>query len=456
VSLLMDALRKAEQQKQQGKATADAPPATKGAERLALDPLPDPLQASGGSAGNQGEGLPELPRRMEELDEQFLSIPPAPGKISPGSRGPIPPRTPAGGKPGVDTARASAQNLFAAKQPDPPVDRNFAVGVGIATLLASLAIGGYFYWQLQPKGGLALNPASASHPPSSPSSQAAPRAPESATSTAFPSPTTVSSAPAVTAESSNNTGAKPQQARITTPAPKPDASMIASSPGAASTLPRTRQAAPEAPAAGAADSAIRLSKQPPMKIDDTQEAAHAAFSRGELERARTLWLKVLRTDDRNLNALLGLAVLAQQEGRADEAERFFKRALEVDPKDPVANAGLLALRPPSDPRLAESRLKGLLAEQPDSPHLHFALGNLYLGEARWAEAQQAFFKAHVADPGNADYLYNLAVSLDHLHQERLAAEYYARALAAAGAGPVAFDRAQAQMRLQALQAMAYR
>ncbi len=196
---------------------------------------------------------------------------------------------------------------------------------------------------------------------------------------------------------------------------------------------------------------VRLSKQP-ARIDDPQEAAYAAFSRGENELARTLWLKVLQSDARNLDALLGLAGLAQQEGKPDLAEKLYRQAIDVDPKNPVANAGLLALNPPIDPRLAESRLKGLLAEQPDSPHLHFALGNLYLAESRWADAQQAFFKAHVADPGNADYLYNLAVSLDHLHQDRLAAQYYARALAAARSGFATFDPAQAEIRLQALQA----
>ena len=74
-----------------------------------------------------------------------------------------------------------------------------------------------------------------------------------------------------------------------------------------------------------------------------------------------------------------------------------------------------------------------------------------MGEARWAEAQQSFFQAHVADPTNPDYVYNLAVSLDHLRQTSLAAQYYARALAAESQA-VAFDRSQAEIRLRQLQA----
>jgi uncharacterized protein HemY len=182
------------------------------------------------------------------------------------------------------------------------------------------------------------------------------------------------------------------------------------------------------------------------------ETAHAAFSRGDTGLARSIWLKTLQSDSRNSNALHGLAAIAQQEGKPEQAAALYRRVLEVDPKDAVAYAGLLSITTPVDVRQTESQLKGLLAEQPNSPHLNFALGNLYMGDSRWAEAQQAFFKAHVADSVNPDYLYNLAVSLDHLHQVSLASQYYARALVAAKSQIAAFDPAQAEERLKVLQA----
>lgn len=444
----MDALRKAEQQKQLNLAHDGPAGAGVNAQEPTLDPSPE--QAMGSSrpemAAERGEGLPELPKRLEELDEQFLSLPPASGKRPTSQAGVNPPRTPTG-RSGEDSARAGAQNLFSAKQSDPPIRSSFAIGVGIATLLAVLAIGAYFYWQLQPKGGVVLNLA-ARPSPSSPSN---PSVPENVA-------VTLPSAPAT------DMVAKPLPPSATDRLLKPKPSFGAASATKSGSGPASEDIGISQPpqqsrrqenvpllAAGGGN-AIRLSKQTAIKVDDAQEAAYAAFTQGKLESARTLWMKVLRNDSRNLNALLGLATLAQQEGKADLAMRFYRQAVEVDPKDPVANAGLLALEPPSDPRLAESRLKALLVEHPDSAPLYFALGNLYLGEARWAEAQQAFFKAHVAEPGNADYLYNLAVSLDHLHQEHLAAEYYAQALSAAGAGPAAFDRTQAEARLKALQA----
>ena len=73
----------------------------------------------------------------------------------------------------------------------------------------------------------------------------------------------------------------------------------------------------------------------------------------------------------------------------------------------------------------------MIAAQPEASFLHFTLGNQYAQQGRWAEAQQAYFRAYAGDPENPDFAYNLAVSLDQLHQTKLALEYYRRALALA-------------------------
>lgn len=444
----MDALRKAEQQKQQGSGTAGSAHAGRESEGLALEPMPKPEMADARSAATRrGDKLPELPQRMEELDEQFFTIPPAPGKTST-TRGPATPRSAISGKAAAEAARADAQNLFAAKQPVAPIGgHGFAVGVGVATLVAIVAIGIYFYWQLQPKGGLTVSPAVMASPPS----PAAPQLPEKVAVAPLPPATNPVPATSPMPALPSITTAKPQQAPAATMPTTSRSERLSDAPVAPPSSERPRQADTAAVPNTASDIRLHPSKRP-AKGDDTPEAAYAAFIRGEYERAHSLWLAMLRSDARNLDALLGLAALAQQGGKLELAEQFFRKAIEVDPKNPAANAGLFATSPPSDPRQAESHLKGLLAEQPDAPQLHFALGNLYLGESRWAEAQQAFFKAHVADPDNADILYNLAVSLDHLHQERLAAQYYTRALAAARSGPANFDPALAETRLQTLQA----
>jgi uncharacterized protein HemY len=147
--------------------------------------------------------------------------------------------------------------------------------------------------------------------------------------------------------------------------------------------------------------------------------------------------------------LHGLAAIALQQGHAEEAESAYRQILEANPADASAQAGLIGLSG-QDPVAAESRLKSLLAAQGDQPAANFALGNLYARQQRWNEAQQAYFKAITGDASNPDYLFNLAVSLEQIHQPKLAAQYYSQALAAAEGKPAAFDVSIAARRLREL------
>jgi tetratricopeptide (TPR) repeat protein len=67
--------------------------------------------------------------------------------------------------------------------------------------------------------------------------------------------------------------------------------------------------------------------------------------------------------------------------------------------------------------------------------------------AAGTEAQQSYFRAYTAEPDNPDILYNLAISLEHMRQNKLAAQYYSQAIAAAQNRPAGFDKAQAAARL---------
>ncbi|MEO8417391.1 MAG: tetratricopeptide repeat protein, partial [Methylophilaceae bacterium] len=91
-------------------------------------------------------------------------------------------------------------------------------------------------------------------------------------------------------------------------------------------------------------------------------------------------------------------------------------------------------------------------QQPEAAHLYAALGNLYAQQSQWPSAQQAYFQAHHFAPNNADYAFNLGVSLDQLNKPALALQYYKRAqelLPKSGAS--AIDRAQLESRIVQLQ-----
>jgi len=101
-----------------------------------------------------------------------------------------------------------------------------------------------------------------------------------------------------------------------------------------------------------------------------------------------------------------------------------------------------------------SQLKLMLQEEPTAAHLYFSVASEYALQSRWPEAQQAYFQAFHYAPENADYAFNLAVSLEKMGQSQSAITYYRRALAAADNGGVAsFDRWRVTQRLVTLTAV---
>lgn len=177
--------------------------------------------------------------------------------------------------------------------------------------------------------------------------------------------------------------------------------------------------------------------------------AWAAFQAADYTRAETLYREVRAADPGNIDALLGLGALAARGNRPDEARDMYQAVVDADPRNAAAISALSTLPAQGSRQLDESALKNMLREQPGAANLHFALGLQYVAQGRWPDAQMAFFDAVSNDPTNADYAYNLAVSLDRLGQPGPAAAYYQRALNLANASAL-FSPAVAQARLNTL------
>lgn len=201
-----------------------------------------------------------------------------------------------------------------------------------------------------------------------------------------------------------------------------------------------------APPAEAPPPAPRFRLTRPPEIDNELLEAHARLEAHDLVGARSAYEQIIGRDPLDSGSLLALATIASVQGRDEEAATLRQRAFIADPGNPAAQAALLDNPAAAgEPVLAESRLKSLLARQA-APSLEFALGNLLARQRRWPEAQQAYFRAVAGDADNPDYLFNLAVSLEHLQQPRIAATYYRQALAASAKRASAFDRRQAEQR----------
>ncbi|MBI3221951.1 MAG: tetratricopeptide repeat protein [Nitrosomonadales bacterium] len=192
----------------------------------------------------------------------------------------------------------------------------------------------------------------------------------------------------------------------------------------------------------------QIEHQQAEPVDPLLSSAYQAYQAGRYDEAQQLYQSLLKKEPRTPDALLGLAAIAQQRGDAQLAAHYYTRVLVLDPRNALANAGLSAFS--GDVVNNESRLKTLLSEQGDSAALHFALGNLYAEQARWGEAQQAYFDAYTLESGSAEYAFNLAVSLDHLGQARLAAQHYQRALQLDPSNHAGLDRERISQRIQQL------
>jgi Flp pilus assembly protein TadD len=394
MSLLIDALRKAEQTRLENELQGPTAAEVNGA--LSLAPLEPGVPAE-----------PPAPAALEPAATSAAAAERRTERLPPSASGVAP--------------RSAARKLFEAKQAPPR--RLFLPLVAGFTTLAVVVLGTYLWWELQPRGIVTANPTGSGTPPTEPRPAAAPVPPvgESGPPSA---PTAAQVAAAGESRAFPRREPPPNRGSFAPPPPENPAT---------SGLGPIRRGSPEADVVPAA-----------------LANAYAAYNIGDLPRAISLYGEVLRQDAHNRDALDGLGAIALRQGKEGEAETWFRRSLAADPSDPVAQAGLTALRARGQPEQGESRMKSLVAAQPQAAPGHFALGNALAAQDRWPEAQQAYFEAHTLDPDNPDYLFNLAVSLDRLHQPALAGRFYAEALAAAGKRTASFDRNAAEARLQAL------
>ena len=188
------------------------------------------------------------------------------------------------------------------------------------------------------------------------------------------------------------------------------------------------------------------------KPDALMASAYAAYQAGNTTEAGRLYRLVLKADVTQRDAWLGLAVMAHADGQREPALDAYKRVLRLEPQNPTALAGIHSLSSQVGEPLHESRLRDLLARSPEEPDLNHALGLLLSGAQRWSEAQPLFFKAHQLVPLEPRFAYNLAVTLDHLRKPSLARQYYESALILAQDSEAGFDESSARSRLAVLRA----
>lgn len=386
MSLLMKALKKAEES-QQGGPGADEPKLSELAEELSLEPAaPKPAKEKGRPA----------------VDNASIS---------------------------ANATAGGAANLFAAKEPHGGSRNSLLALLSLGALLLLAGGGAYIYTEINRPSSL------------TPVRQPVPQ-PVLAPSTVSPS------------SQAEQKISLPQGSNAVAPeAPEP---LKVPQAGEKSPLPPTEPVAaskePRA-AAPASETAVNVQRGDRPEINPDLAQGYQALQEGRIEAARKHYQRLLQQEPRNLDALLGMGAVAARSNNLSEAGKFYLRGLEVEPRNTYAQAGLLSLLGSADPAGSEAKLKHMLAEQPRS-FLYFALGNLYAGQDRWPDAQQAYFQAHHLEADNPDYAFNLAVSLEHINQPQPALAYYQRALQLLQGRNAGFERAAVEGRIAKLKRVA--
>ncbi len=474
----MNALKKAESAKQAG-ADASSDTALPAAavtgrnltQELGLDPPAARTTAPATGASSDTAALTPDPvpllRPMELALEPDLAALPSPAA-------PPPARVSVDAASG--RARSGARAVFSAKQPASANSRAPFYSVIGLCLAGGAAYGAYLWMQMQPPQRPAVTAAAPQNRPiGNPADTAAAAANPAPAVNSTTGSVPAGSAPAAEAQQSagavnalsepagpNQAGAgaagPPDRSARAGDAPEPFARRDAAPPPPSASARSSRPADAASAVGGAvvespANLRITRTTNTPAVHPDVL-AGYAALQSGDLERAGQAYDRALRSEPANRDALLGAATVLLRLDRTDAAEAYFRQLLRLHPHDTYATAQLAALTARADPVGALSQVNSLIAREADRPEsgsgqgsLAFVQGNQLAAQSRWPEAQQAYFNAHRADPGNADYCYNLAISLDRMHEPRLARDFYSKAIDLARSRPAGFDLARAKTRL---------
>jgi Flp pilus assembly protein TadD len=423
MSLLMKALEKAA--KDRGDARPEQPVAAPAKAELSLEPIAAPAST---------------PPRAEPAPRPAAAPAPMPDVARPAAAarpGPVasPPSMPAAPAPAREQAQAQAGTVLQAQAARRPATGGVgayvrAHPVALLSTIAGLFAAGfgvYVYLQIFHPGLLLGQPSIAAKGPPPP---AALKPPAPAPGTPAPGEPLATETVLKEAAAESAAAAQAPAAGIKPLAPPPPP-------------------APEETAARGNAIVVSPGSAEPV-LNPLLGQAYAALQAGQRDSAQSLYREVLKSEPRNVDALLALAALAGQRGATDEAVQLYLQILELDPRHALAQSGLIALLGRADPLAAESKLKQLIAREP-SAWLHFTLGNLYADQSSWSAAQQAWFQAHHLEPANPDYAYNLAVGLEHVSQPKLALNFYRRAVdLAAARGRANFNLSLARERIGTL------
>ncbi len=133
---------------------------------------------------------------------------------------------------------------------------------------------------------------------------------------------------------------------------------------------------------------------------------------GKIDEAERHFVRALQLKQDFAEAHLGLGMVLAERGRFDEAIDQFRERLRLKHASPTALSNLgMALAQTGQATKAAEQFTAALRVDPNYGDAHFGLGLLLAKQGRWNEAGQHFRSALRSDPRNVDARYSLGVLL---------------------------------------------
>ncbi len=153
--------------------------------------------------------------------------------------------------------------------------------------------------------------------------------------------------------------------------------------------------------------------------------AYTCFRLEDFDEAVHSYQRSIELDPTNCAAYsdLGYVLLVQE--RWDEAEFFIKKAVSMNPSDPlgIERLGLLYYSM-SDLEAARESFLVLFQLGQGSPRIHFFLGEIHSSLEEFEKALFYYDQCLAQDPGNQDALFGKALTLESMQEFRRAVELY--------------------------------
>ena len=188
--------------------------------------------------------------------------------------------------------------------------------------------------------------------------------------------------------------------------------------------------------------ANNIGQRSPVEItDDTEivrekyESAALMLQRDQPEEALFIYNQLLRNNPKDRISLLGRAASLQKLGRNLMAVSAYEDVLTAFPGDEWALVNLLGLVSQQEPGRALAQLERLQRLNPKTALLPAQIGMIQMVQGNFEMAARSLEKATMLDPGNAKYVFNLAVLYDKWGQSQSALRYYRRCLEMAQNNP---------------------